>query len=396
MSAIKTLKDNVNVFNKRVILRSDLNVPIIKNEIQDSTRIKLCIPFLEELLEKGAKVLLVSHLGRPKSSKDKNYSLEPIFKYIKNNIKNNIYFYTDKIDNKTKEKISFLKKGEIILFENIRFNDGEVKNDEKFAKNLSSIGDIYINDAFSCSHRKQASIHKITEYLTESYGGPSLIKELNSLDLIINNKRKPVTCIIGGSKVSTKIGVIISLIQKVNNLVIVGAMANNFIKYKGLKFGKSLIEKNSEQVISKIYKQLKNSDCKIILPNDFIVSDNINGNPIAKDQENIEDGDMILDIGIETLKKIRLTINNSKTVLWNGPAGYFENKQFAKGTISIAEMITKNTTNKSLTSIVGGGDTISAIKNSGLNANFTHLSTAGGAFLEYIEGKNLPGIEVLK
>ena len=396
MSAIKTLKDNVNVFNKRVILRSDLNVPIINNEIQDLTRIKLCIPFLEELLEKGAKVLLISHLGRPKSSRDKDYSLEPIFKYIKNNIKNNIYFYTDKIDNKTKEKISFLKKGEIILFENIRFNDGEVKNDEKFAKNLSSIGDIYINDAFSCSHRKQASIHKITEYLTESYGGPSLIKELNSLDLIINNKRKPVTCIIGGSKVSTKIGVIISLIQKVNNLVIVGAMANNFIKYKGLKFGKSLIEKNSEQVISKIYKQLKNSDCKIILPNDFIVSDNINGNPIAKDQENIEDGDMILDIGIETLKKIHLTINNSKTVLWNGPAGYFENKQFAKGTISIAEMITKNTTNKSLTSIVGGGDTISAIKNSGLNANFTHLSTAGGAFLEYIEGKNLPGIEVLK
>ncbi len=396
MSAIKTLKDNVNVFNKRVILRSDLNVPIINNEIQDSTRIKLCIPFLEELLEKGAKVFLVSHLGRPTSSGDKNYSLEPIFKYIKSNIKNNIYFYTDKIDNKTKEKISFLKKGEIILFENIRFNDGEIKNDERFAKNLSSIGDIYINDAFSCSHRKQASIHKITEYVKESYGGPSLIKELNSLDLIINNKRKPVTCIIGGSKVSTKIGVIISLIQKVNNLIIVGAMANNFIKYKGLKFGKSLIEKNSEEVISKIYKQLKNSDCKIILPNDFIVSDNINGEPIAKAQENIEDGDMILDIGIETLKKIHLTINNSKTVLWNGPAGYFENKQFAKGTISIAEMITKNTTNKSLTSIVGGGDTISAIKNSGLNANFTHLSTAGGAFLEYIEGKNLPGIEVLK
>ena len=396
MSAIKTLKDNVNVFNKRVILRSDLNVPIINNEIQDSTRIKLCIPFLEELLEKGAKVFLVSHLGRPTSSGDKNYSLEPIFKYIKSNIKNNIYFYTDKIDNKTKEKISFLKKGEIILFENIRFNDGEIKNDERFAKNLSSIGDIYINDAFSCSHRKQASIHKITEYVKESYGGPSLIKELNSLDLIINNKRKPVTCIIGGSKVSTKIGVIISLIQKVNNLIIVGAMANNFIKYKGLKFGKSLIEKNSEEVISKIYKQLKNSDCKIILPNDFIVSDNINGEPIAKAQENIEDGDMILYIGIETLKKIHLTINNSKTVLWNGPAGYFENKQFAKGTISIAEMITKNTTNKSLTSIVGGGDTISAIKNSGLNANFTHLSTAGGAFLEYIEGKNLPGIEVLK
>tara|TARA_X000000368_G_scaffold418996_1_gene421354 strand:+ start:4141 stop:5331 length:1191 start_codon:yes stop_codon:yes gene_type:complete len=396
MSVIRTLKDNINILNKRVILRSDLNVPIIKNEIQDTTRIKLCLPFLETLLKQGAKVLLISHLGRPKNSNDKNYSLEPVFKYLKKNIKNNIFFHSEKINSETKKKISFLKQGEIILFENIRLNDGEIQNDDGFAKNLSSIGDIYINDAFSCSHRKQASVHKVTEYLKETYGGPSLIKEVDSLNLIMNNKQKPVTCIIGGSKVSTKLGVIISLIQKVDNLVIVGAMANNFIKYKGLKFGKSLIEKDSEKTISKIYDQLNNSACKIILPTDFVVSNNINGTPIAKNQENIEDEDIILDIGVETLKKIHMTINNSKTVMWNGPAGYFENKKFAKGTIAIAEMITDNTMRKSLTSIVGGGDTVSAIKNSGLNANFTHLSTAGGAFLEYIEGKNLPGIEVLK
>ncbi len=396
MSEIKAFKDNIDVVNKRVILRSDLNVPILNAKIQDTTRIKSCLPFLEKLLKKGAKVLLISHLGRPKSLNDKNYSLKPVFNYLKKNIKNNIYFHTEKIDKETNEKISFINQGEIILFENLRFNDGEIQNDEGFAQNLSLIGDIYINDAFSCSHRKQASIHKITKYIKEVYGGPSLIKELNSIDLILNNKQEPVTCIIGGSKVSSKIGIILTLIKKVNNLIIVGAMANNFIKYKGLKFGKSLIEENSEKIIKKIYDQLRSSDCNLLLPTDFKVSNDKNGEPINRDQTKIKNNDIILDIGTETLKKINMIINNSKTVMWNGPAGYFENKSFAKGTISIAQMIANNTLNKSLTSIVGGGDTISAIKNSGLKVNFTHLSTAGGAFLEYIEGKNLPGIEVLK
>ena len=396
MSEIKAFKDNIDVVNKRVILRSDLNVPILNAKIQDTTRIKSCLPFLEKLLKKGAKVLLISHLGRPKSLNDKNYSLKPVFNYLKKNIKNNIYFHTEKIDKETNEKISFINQGEIILFENLRFNDGEIQNDEGFAQNLSLIGDIYINDAFSCSHRKQASIHKITKYIKEVYGGPSLIKELNSIDLILNNKQEPVTCIIGGSKVSSKIGIILALIKKVNNLIIVGAMANNFIKYKGLKFGKSLIEENSEKIIKKIYDQLRSSDCNLLLPTDFKVSNDKNGEPINRDQTKIKNNDIILDIGTETLKKINMIINNSKTVMWNGPAGYFENKSFAKGTISIAQMIANNTLNKSLTSIVGGGDTISAIKNSGLKVNFTHLSTAGGAFLEYIEGKNLPGIEVLK
>ena len=396
MSEIKTFKDSVDVASKRVILRSDLNVPIVKNKIQDFTRIKICLPFIEQLLKKGAKVLLISHLGRPKSSDDRSYSLYPIYEYIKKNIKNNIYFHPEKIDNKTKNKISFLNQGEMILFENIRFNSGEIQNDENFAQNLSSIGDIYINDAFSCAHRKQASIHKITKFMKEVYGGPSLIKEINSINLLLNNKQKPVTCIIGGSKVSTKIGIIVSLIKKVNNIIIVGAMANNFLKYNGFKFGKSLIEKNSEKIIKKIYDQLKNNDCKIILPTDFIVSNDVNGDPTYKDQKNITNEDIILDIGTQTLKKIEMIINKSKTVMWNGPAGYFENKNFAKGTISIAQIVASNTLSNSLTSIVGGGDTISAIKNSGLDVNFTHLSTAGGAFLEYIEGKNLPGIEVLK
>ena len=172
MSEIKTFKDNIDVVNKRVILRSDLNVPILNAKIQDTTRIKSCLPFLEKLLKKGAKVLLISHLGRPKSLNDKNYSLKPVFNYLKKNIKNNIYFHTEKIDKETNEKISFINQGEIILFENLRFNDGEIQNDEGFAQNLSLIGDIYINDAFSCSHRKQASIHKITKYIKEVYGGP--------------------------------------------------------------------------------------------------------------------------------------------------------------------------------------------------------------------------------
>ena len=292
MSEIKTFKDSVDVANRRVILRSDLNVPIVKNKIQDVTRIKICLPFIERLLKKGAKVLLISHLGRPKSSDDRSYSLYPIYEYIKKNIKNNIYFHPEKIDNKTKNKISFLNQGEMILFENIRFNSGEIQNDENFAQNLSSIGDIYINDAFSCAHRKQASIHKITKFIKEVYGGPSLIKEINSINLLLNNKQKPVTCIIGGSKVSTKIGIIVSLIKKVNNIIIVGAMANNFLKYNGFKFGKSLIEKNSEKIIKKIYDQLKNNDCKIILPTDFIVSNDVNGDPTYKDQKNITNEDI--------------------------------------------------------------------------------------------------------
>ncbi len=396
MEKIKYFNQDVDVKDKRVILRSDFNVPLDGQKIRDTTRIDLCIPFIKSLMNKKAKLFLISHLGRPKKIDDKNFSLEPVFKYLKTKINNNIYFYSESIDEKTKDKTSFLKQGEIILFENIRLNKGEITDDEKFAKNLSTLGEIYINNAFSCSHRKQASVHKVAKYLKHSYGGPSLKKELNSIDMVLNNEQKPISCIIGGAKVSTKIGVITSLIKKIDTLIIVGAMANNFLKFKGFEIGKSLIEKDAHEIIKDIYKQSSINKCNIIIPSDFAVSDNLNGQAENKDQSNISENEIILDIGPETIKKINIIIDNSKTILWNGPAGYFENENFSKGTIAIAKKISLNTDKKLLLSIVGGGDTISAIKNYHLKPNFTHLSTAGGAFLEYLEGKNLPGIEVLK
>ena len=396
MEKIKEFNENVDIENKKVILRSDFNVPILKKVIQDKTRIDLSIPFIKSLLKRKAKLLLISHLGRPKSDKDKNYSLKPVFEYLQKKIDNKIYFYSDKITNKTKEKISFLDNSEIIFFENIRLNDGEIKNDDDFAQNLSSIGDIYINDAFSCSHRKQSSIHKITNYIKNSYAGPLFMKEILSINMVLSNKENPTTCIIGGSKISSKLGVITSLMKKVDKLIIVGAMANNFIKYKGKNIGKSLIEDGIEKIINEIYYLSEKYNCEVIIPLDFAVSENIDEEKNFKYVEKVMDNEIILDIGPKTVEKINKIIDISKTVIWNGPAGYFENQNFSKGTVSIAKKISDNTSKNSLISIVGGGDTISAIKNNASNLNFTHLSTAGGAFLEYIEGKNLPGIEVLK
>ena len=396
MEKIRRFTENVDIKNKRVLLRSDFNVPLIKDAIQDKTRIDLSIPFIQGLLKKEAKILLISHLGRPKNEKDTNLSLKPIFKYLQEKIENKIHFYSDKITNDTKERISFLNSSEIIFFENIRFNEGEIKNDENFAKNLSSIADIYINDAFSCSHRMQASVHKIAKFVKNSYAGPMLMKEISAIDMVMSNKKNPTTCIIGGSKVSTKLGVIISLIKKVDNLIIVGAMANNFVKFEGNNVGKSLIENDSDKMIKEVFDKAKKNNCEVITPLDFVVSETMNGDAKFKDHDKIADNEIILDIGSKTIEKICNIIDISKTVLWNGPAGFFENKNFSKGTISIAEKISINTKSRSLISIVGGGDTVSAVKNNDISINFTHLSTAGGAFLEYIEGKNLPGVEVLK
>ncbi len=395
MSKIKSFSDNVDIENKRIIVRSDFNVPVVNKLIQDNTRIDLCIPFIKKLLKRNAKIFLISHLGRPKDD-DKNLTLKPVFEYLKKKIPNNIFFHDEKIDENTKGKVSFLKKGEILLFENIRFNSGEIKNDDKFCKNLSSFGDIFINDAFSCSHRKQSSIHKITKYIKHSYAGPLFVKEINAINMIMDTKKKPVTCIIGGSKISSKIGVILSLLEKVKHLIVVGAMANNFIKFKEKNVGKSLIEEGSQEIIKEIYNKSVTHNCEIIIPVDYIVAKNTKDEPLLKIQNDVSKDEMILDIGPKTIEIINKTVEASKTVLWNGPAGYFENENFSNGTISIAKKISHETIKNSLISIVGGGDTISAIKNNNLPINFTHLSTAGGAFLEYIEGKNLPGIEVLK
>jgi len=396
MDKIKFFPDSLDIQNQKIILRLDLNVPLIDKIIQDDTRIVLCLPFIKKLVEKKAKIIIISHLGRPKGLKDPELSLIPVYKYLKKSLQTNVFFFMGNLDEDVQDKFSHLKEGEIILMENIRYFKEESSNDENFSKTLGSLGDIYINDAFSCSHRKQASIHNITKFVKRSFAGPLLKKEINAINLVIQNKKEPVTCIIGGSKISTKINVITSLIEKVNNLVIVGAMANNFFVHKNLKIGKSLIEKNTEEIIKKIYKKAKEHKCEITIPEDCMVSSSFTGVGNSKSLDKIEDDEIILDIGPKTIKNIKDIISLSNTVLWNGPAGYFENENFMIGTNAIAEEISKNTIKKSLISILGGGDTLSAIKKCKSKLSFTHLSTAGGAFLEYIEGKDLPGLSVLK
>ena len=396
MGEINFFPDDLEIKDLKIILRLDLNVPIQNKVITDDTRITLCLPFINRLIEKKAKVIIISHMGRPKGTNIPELSLIPIYKYLKNILKTNVYFFKGAFDNKTEEKFSHLKGGEVILIENIRFFKEETEDDQIFSKKLGSLGDIYINDAFSCSHRKQASVHNITKFVKKSYAGPLLKKEIKAINLVIKNKKEPVTCIIGGSKISTKINVITSLIKKINNLIIVGAMANNFFVYKNFKVGKSLIEENTKETIKDIYKKAELNNCKILIPEDCMVGTDFDGSGKNKNLNEILDDEIILDIGNNTIKNIQKKINESNTVLWNGPAGYFENENFSRGTLSIAENISKNTIERSLISVLGGGDTLAAINKSKNKLFFSHLSTAGGAFLEYLEGKDLPGISVLK
>ena len=396
MDKINFFPDNLSVQKQKIILRLDLNVPLKNKIITDDTRIALCLPFIRKLIEKKAKIIIISHLGRPKGVRDPALSLMPVYKYLKKKLKTNLYFFMGNFDDEVKDKFSHLKEGEVMLIENIRYFKEETDDDENFSKKLASLGDIYINDAFSCSHRKQSSIHKITKFINRSFAGPLLKKEIDAINLVINNKKEPVTCIIGGSKISTKINVIISLIEKINNLIIVGAMANNFFIYNNFKIGKSLIEINTKEIIKKIYDKASKNNCKIIIPEDCVVGTSFEGEGKNKNLEHILEDEIILDIGSKTVKKIKQIIEQSNTVLWNGPAGYFENKNFHYGTMSIAESISKNTLEKSLISVLGGGDTLAAINKSKNKLSFSHLSTAGGAFLEYLEGKDLPGLSVLK
>ena len=396
MSGIKFFSKDINIENKTVILRVDLNVPLLNKKIQDFTRILLILPFLEELIKRKSKIIILSHLGRPKGIRNTNLSLLPIYKYLKEKLNTNMYFYTGEINDELKTKCSYLKNGEIILVENIRFFKEETDNEENFSKKIGELGDTYINDAFSCSHRKQASIHGITKFVKKAYAGPLFKKEVDAINLIIKNKKDPVTCIIGGSKISTKITIISNLIKNVRNIVIVGAMANNFLVYKNYEIGKSLKEDSTSETIKNIFNEAKKNKCNIIIPEDCLVSKSFEGNATIKDVKSIEKDDIILDVGPQTLKNIEKIIDNSNTVMWNGPVGYFENKNFALGTNFIAQKISENTNKKSLISVLGGGDTVSAINKSGIKLSFTHLSTAGGAFLEYLEGKDLPGLSVLK
>jgi len=395
MVKINQLDENLNIEGKRVLLRVDFNVPINNGAITEDSRIEKILPTIKFLINKKAKIIIIAHLGRPKGKIVPELTLKPIAKKLSNYLNQDVLFLNESIGSLAIQNSKKIPNGKILLLENIRFYKEEELNSVSFAKELSKIGDIYINEAFPCSHRAHASICEITKHIN-SFAGKQLLEEVNIIKMLTDNAKKPITCIIGGSKISTKSGVLINLIKKMQSIVIVGAMANTFIKHKGYNIGQSIFEKNQENFIENIIQESKKNNCNLVLPEDIIVSKNHNSKGVLKSLDQINDNDLILDIGEKTLQNIFKVIDESKTILWNGPAGYFEIDEFSAGTKKIANKISENTKTKSLVSIAGGGHTIAAIKKFKCSNGFTYLSTAGGAFLELLEGKVLPGIKALE
>ena len=388
------LDQNLKLKGKKVLLRVDLNVPMKSGTITETSRIEKILPTIKLLIEKEAKIIILSHIGRPKGKIVEGMSLEPISKKISEFLNKEVLFDKNQINENTISKINKISNGSIMMLENIRFNEGEEINDKEFSKKIASLGDIYINDAFSCSHRAHASIEGITKHIS-SYFGLQITEEINALKRITSEIKKPVTLIIGGSKISTKIKIIKNLIKKFDDIIIVGGMANTMLKHTGSKIGKSIYEHDCENLIKEILEKSKAYNCQINCPIDVIVSKNLHGTGKNKEIREIENDEMILDIGPKTILSIKKIINNSNTVLWNGPAGYFENSNFANGTKEIVKIITERTLKNKIFSVAGGGETVAAINKFNKFDSFTFVSTAGGAFLEFLEGKKLPGISAI-
>ena len=391
---MRSIREETKLKDKKILLRLDLNVPLDNGKITDTTRIDKIIPTLKFLIQKNSKIIIISHIGRPKGKVINELTLAPICEYLSNKLNQNVKLITKNI-NEINDKDLFKNSDEkIIMLENIRFYFEEEKNDPKFAKHLASLADIYVNDAFSCSHRAHASIHEISNFLP-SYSGLQLDLEVGALTKITSEIKKPITCIIGGSKISTKINIIKNLISKFDNIIIVGGMANNVIKYMGHNIGKSIQEENSDLIIKEIFLLSEKENCKLVYPEDIVVGKHLNGAPQIKELNEISSDEIILDIGPKTINIINNIIDESNTIFWNGPAGYFENPSFANGSIKIAEKIIENNKSNKIYSVAGGGDTVSLLNSLNAIDDFDFVSTAGGAFLEYLEGKELPGIKAL-
>ncbi len=391
---MRSIRNETSLRDKKILLRLDLNVPLDKEKISDTTRIDKILPTVKFLNEQKAKVIILSHVGRPRGKVLKELSLKPICENLQEQLGISVKLISQNI-NEIKNKNFFDNFNEkILMLENIRFYAEEEKNDNKFARHLASLGDLYVNDAFSCSHRAHASIVEISKFLP-SFSGLQLDLEINALTKITSKITKPITCIIGGSKISTKIEIIKNLIPKFDNIIIVGGMANNFIEYFGHNIGKSIKEKKCAPIIEEIISLSKKEKCEITYPEDVLVSKDLNGSCKKKELNEILDDEMILDIGPKTIDKVTNIINSSNTILWNGPAGYFENPNFANGSIEIAKTIINNNKLNKIFSVVGGGDTVSLLNSINAVDSFNFVSTAGGAFLEYLEGKKLPGITAL-
>ena len=392
VKALKTFDQK----NKTVLIRFDLNIPLNKEASTISDRITRIKNPIQNLLNKNNKVVILSHLGSPKGKRNDELSLNQIISSLENILQKKIIFLSNCIGDEIEKKINSLSQDSIILLENCRFHEGEEQNDKFFASELSKLADVYINDAFACSHRAHASIEAITNFIP-SYCGELLHEEILNLNDVVNNPKTPALTIIGGSKISTKITVIKNLLQKMDSIVIAGGMANNFLKYLGNDVKNSLIENDVDHLVKEIINFANEQNCKLILPLDVVTAEKVSEtteiNECAVDA--VKDNQMILDIGKQTIELIKNEISNCETVFWNGPVGVFETKPFHKGTFEIAKFIAEITDKNSLRSFAGGGDTISALDMAAVKDKFSYVSTGGGALLELIEGKKLPGLVAL-
>lgn len=379
------------VQNKKVLVRVDFNVPIKNGQVSDDTRIRESLPTIRYLLEQNALVILCSHLGRPKGTVQPKYSLQPAAQALEKLLKTKVFFVSDCVGGEVKERVAGLRPQEVLLLENLRFHPEEEKNQETFAHQLSSGYDVFVQDAFGAVHRAHASTSAITKFLSAA-AGFLLEKEIASLEKILKNPQPPFLAILGGAKVSDKIGVIQNLLNRADAMAVGGAMAYTFLKSQGFKVGNSLVEDDK----LKLAKEILSNGNKLSLPSDHLIAlkaETGTHNQTTKDQ-NISEGWMGVDIGPQTIKQIQSLIQNAKTIFWNGPLGIFEIQEFAQGTLACARAVAE-ATKKGAYSVVGGGDSIAALNQTGLSDSISHVSTGGGASLEFLEGRTLPGIEAL-
>jgi phosphoglycerate kinase len=396
MSKFRTI-DDLNVAGKRVLVRADLNVPMKEGKVTDTTRIDRTVPTLLELAEKGAKVIVLSHLGRPKGKKNLDFTLKPVADALARSARRPVAFATDCIGPEAKAVVDAMKNGELAMLENVRFYAEEEKNDQQFARQLSENGDILVSDAFSCAHRAHASVEALARILP-SAAGRLMQQELEALEGALGNPKHPVAAVVGGAKISTKLDVLGNLVAKVDQLIIGGAMANTFLAAKGVKVGKSLCEHDMLDSAREITGKAEKAGCEIVLPTDAVVAGEFKEGA-ATDTVSVSavpDDKMILDVGPKSIADLQSRLNGLKTILWNGPLGAFEVKPFDAATNAVATQAAKLTKSGQLLSVAGGGDTVAALANAGVGDQFSYVSTAGGAFLEWLEGKVLPGVAVLR
>jgi len=396
MAAFKTLDDIGDIKGKRILVRVDLNVPMVDGKVTDDTRIERVAPTIRELSDRGARVILLAHFGRPKGAADPALSLAPIAGATARVLGRAVSFAADCIGPKAEEAVSAMQDGGILLLENTRFHKGEEKNDPDFAKALAANGDIYVNDAFSAAHRAHASTEGLARLLP-TFAGRTMQAELDALEQGLGNPVRPVVAIVGGAKVSTKIDLLLNLVRKVDALVIGGGMANTFLAARGTTIGKSLCEHDLAATAKQIMIEAAECGCAIILPSDAVVAHEFKAGAanetVAIDA--VPSDAMILDLGPKTIATINEWIDRAATLVWNGPLGAFEIAPFDRATVAAARHVAGRTKKGPLVSVAGGGDTVAALNHAGAAGDFTYVSTAGGAFLEWMEGKPLPGVDVL-